>query len=92
MRGFSTERGICISEILDIIKGVADKGTKIWIAEKFGRRWSYIKGFGEEQYVPAELVLLIGKYAVFAENLSEDQKEEIRQKIMKKLGENNGKQ
>ncbi|ACR79120.1 hypothetical protein [Kosmotoga sp. DU53] len=90
MREFSMEKEICISKILEILERFANKDTKVWIAEKFGRRWSYIKGFGEEQYVPVEIVLEFGKYAVFAENLSEVQKEKLQQEIMRKLRENDG--
>ncbi len=58
--------------------------VKIWIAEKMGRRWSYIAGAGEEFFLPSRMIAQIGRYAVFVEGDSFD-KEVIVNKVRKLL-------
>ncbi|QZY56498.1 hypothetical protein [Crassaminicella profunda] len=41
---------------------------KIWFAEKFGKRWSYIIGAGKESFTQSEKVLLTSNYGVFLQN------------------------
>lgn len=42
-------------------------GVRLWIAEKLGRRWSYVTGGGNERFLPAVLIGEIGNYGVFVE-------------------------
>ncbi len=55
--------------------------VKLWIAEKLGRRWSYVIGGGSEKFLPARLVGEIGNYGVFVEGESYDVEE-----ILKNVG------
>lgn len=41
---------------------------KIWFAEKFGKRWSYITGAGMESFMQSEEVLITSKYGMFLQN------------------------
>ncbi len=43
---------------------------RIWIAEKMGRRWSYVVGAGKEFFLPSQMITRIGKYALFVEGES----------------------
>lgn len=52
--------------------------VKLWIAEKLGRRWSYVMGGGSEKFLPASLVGEIGNYGVFVEGENYDVKEILR--------------
>ncbi len=58
------EKEICISKL----KQVAELyNIRIWIAEKMGRRWSYVIGAGKELFLPSQMITKIGKYAIFVE-------------------------
>ena len=61
---------------------------KIWIAEKMGRRWSYVAGVGEEFFLPSRMIAQIGKYAIFVEGDSFD-KEVIVNNVRKLLESQN---
>ncbi len=56
--------------------------VKLWIAEKLGRRWSYVMGGGNEKFLPAVLIGEFGKYGIFVEG--EDYN---AQEILKNVGE-----
>ncbi len=63
------EKEICISE-LEKLSHLYN--IKIIIAEKMGKRWSYVTGAGEEQLLPARLIAKQGRYALFVEGNSFD--------------------
>jgi hypothetical protein len=46
-------------------------GTKIWFTRRFGKRWSYIAGAGEETYNPPEKIIYLDDYAVFLQNFKD---------------------
>lgn len=50
--------------------------TKIWFAEKLGKRWSYIIGSGEELFTETEIIPIIDNYAIFVENYNSLNNEE----------------
>jgi|UniRef100_A0A7V3RF75 hypothetical protein len=66
------EKEIFTSEFEKIAK-VHD--VRLWIAEKLGRRWSYVTGGGNEKFLPARLIGQIGNYGVFIEGENLDDKE-----------------
>lgn len=51
-------------------------GSKIWIAEKYGKRKSYIAGSGNETYQPAEKLSITDDYYLFLQDFSEMNKRE----------------
>ncbi len=58
------EKEISISEL----EKISEKyNIRIWISEKFGKRWSYITGSGEERFLPARLIGEIKNYGIFVE-------------------------
>lgn len=68
------------SEILKLLEEIAKKyDCKIWISEKVGKRWSCYGNLkaGEEQFLPAELVLESGRFGIFAENFPWNRREEL---------------
>lgn len=50
--------------------------TKIWFAQSFGKRWSYIAGAGEETYIKPEQVVYLKDYSVFLQNFKDISKDE----------------
>lgn len=62
--------------------------VRIWIAEKMGRRWSYVAGAGKEFFLPSQMIAKIGKYAIFVEGDSFD-KEVIVNGVRKLLESQN---
>lgn len=74
------EKEIFISECERIYKKY---GTRLWIAESLGRRWSYLTGWGEERFLPPKLIGKIENYGIFIEG--EDHEEEIRDDVGKIL-------
>lgn len=61
-------KGISTSELAKRLEGLSKRyNCKLWIAQRLGRRWSYVTGFGSESLVPARLILESGDLAVFGE-------------------------
>ncbi len=58
------EKEIFTSELSSIAKRY---NIRVWIAEKMGRRWSYVVGAGKELFLPSRMIAKIGKYAIFVE-------------------------
>lgn len=50
--------------------------SKIWFAEKLGKRVSYITGAGKEKYLKARQIPLDNGYLIFIENKNLDPQEE----------------
>ncbi len=65
-------REICISKLNEMAKTYK---TRIWIAKRMGRRWSYIVGAGEESLLPAKLIVENKNYAIFIEGKSDHWRE-----------------
>ncbi len=42
-------------------------GVRIVLAERLGRRWSYVAGAGKELLLPSKMIAEIGRYALFVE-------------------------
>ena len=56
--------------------------VRLWVAEKLGRRWSYVMGWGNEKFLPAALIGEICNYGVFVEGENYN-----AQEILKNVGE-----
>ncbi|MGC8545429.1 hypothetical protein [Athalassotoga sp.] len=56
--------------------------VKLWVAEKLGRRWSYVIGGGNEKFLPASLIGKVDNYGVFVEGENYN-----AQEILKDVGE-----
>ncbi len=52
-----------------------EKGCKIWICEKVGRRLSCVAKYGEEQFCESRVIYEDDRYVVFCENLNDEQME-----------------
>ena len=61
------EKGIFISELNRLAQRY---NIRVWVAEKMGKRWSYVVGAGEEFFLPSQMIAKIGKYALFVEGES----------------------
>lgn len=70
------EKETFISECESISKRY---GIRLWIAEALGKRWSYLVGWGEERFLPPNLVVKIDKYGIFIEG--EEHQEEIAKDV-----------
>lgn len=51
----------------ELEKIAENHGVRLWIAERFGRRWSYMAGGGEERFLPPSMIAEIDGYGVFVE-------------------------
>jgi hypothetical protein len=40
---------------------------RIWVCQKKGRRWHFIKGVGEQKLLPSELIFETGELGFFAQ-------------------------
>lgn len=82
-------REIYISRIGALLEKEVADNQKLWLAERFGKRWSCLESFGEEQFLPPSRILILEEYGlgIFGENLEPNQKEELRLKLKKILEE-----
>lgn len=70
------------SSIKDTLKKISDiitenyPNTKIWFAQRFGKRWAYIVGAGIDTYDKPEKLIYLDDYAAFLQNfdISEEEK------------------
>ncbi len=64
------EKEIFISELEKIASRYS---IRIVLAEKMGKRWSYLVGAGEELLLPSKLIRKFGNYAIFVEGELENE-------------------
>ena len=70
------------SELKRILEDIVrEKGGKIWVARRIGRRISYLNGLkaGEEMFESSKILHDDGEYVIFAEGIAED--EWVKKKI-----------
>ncbi len=64
------EKETFISELEEI---ASHYGIRIVLAERMGRRWSYLVGAGEELLLPSRMIRRFKNYAIFVEGNLEDE-------------------